>query len=537
MLRKKYATNMPRIGLLPSCLALALAVGSNELTAAEAAHRTVPPAGVDLVGPSYGGRGALRLSDHERLALLARAQALPHTPPAAPAASIPVTNCDDSGPGSYRDAVTNAVSGDTIDLTATPCSVITLTTGDVITGANDLTLQGPGALFLTISGGYIYRPLEHIGFGILNVNDLSISDGHKYLADGATGNPNGGCIYSAGVANLSYSLVKYCSAASADTTRGTHGGGVFGQNGVVLVGTTILGNTATASANVSYGGGVYTPGYLDVINSIITNNYTYSTTSFAEGGGAMVGCFYHGGGPATIKYSSIESNQAIHDGEGGGLYLTGDVDIQNTTISGNIATYAAGGVILKGGSQITQPWSIVNTTIANNGPTARIGGLILGNNSSVVSNSTIAFNVTQNSELLGAGLQIENPVNSDLESTLIAGNITDQGGILTPDDVGGTAGATLSGANNLIFSSSSLAVPAGTLFGVDPLLGILSDNGGKTATIPISPQSPAVDAGNNNAGLSDDQRGSGFPRIVGAAPDIGAFEVNTADEIFADGFD
>jgi hypothetical protein len=464
-------------------------------------------------------------------------QALPHTPPTAPAASIPVTNCDDSGPGSYRDAVSNAVSGDTIDLTSTPCSVITLTTGDVITAANDLTLQGPGALFLTISGGYTYRPLEHIGTGVLNVNDLSISDGHKYLADGGTGTPNGGCIYSAGVANLSYSLVKYCSAVSADTTSGVHGGGVFGQNGVVLVGTTILGNTAEATANVAYGGGVYTPGYLDVINSTINGNYTHSSTTFAEGGGAMVGCFYHGGGPATIKYSSIEGNQAIHYGEGGGLYFTGEVDIQNTTISGNLADYAAGGVILKAGSKLTQPWSITNSTIASNGPTERIGGLILGNNNSVVSNTTIAFNMSQNFELLGAGLQIENAVNSDLESTLIAGNTTDQGAGPVPDDVGGVTGATLSGANNLIFSSSSLAVPAGTLFGVDPLLGSLSDNGGSTATIPISPVSPAVNAGNNNAGLTNDQRGSGFPRVFGAAPDIGAFEVNTDDEIFADGFD
>jgi hypothetical protein len=105
------------------------------------------------------------LSDEQRRTLLARMQALPHVPPAAPASSIPVTNCDDSGPGSYRDAVTNAVSGDTIDLTSTPCSVITLTTGDVITAANDLTLQGPGALSLTISGGYNYRPLDHIGTG------------------------------------------------------------------------------------------------------------------------------------------------------------------------------------------------------------------------------------------------------------------------------------------------------------------------------------------------------------------------------------
>jgi hypothetical protein len=50
--------------------------------------------------------------------------------------------------------------------------------------------------------------------------------------------------------------------------------------------------------------------------------------------------------------------------------------------------------------------------------------------------------------------------------------------------------------------------------------------------------SPAIDAGNDVANLTTDQRGLGFPRISGAFPDIGAFEVQgTDDEIFANGFD
>jgi hypothetical protein len=36
--------------------------------------------------------------------------------------------------------------------------------------------------------------------------------------------------------------------------------------------------------------------------------------------------------------------------------------------------------------------------------------------------------------------------------------------------------------------------------------------------------SPAVDAGANPLGLVADQRGAGFPRVLGAAADIGAFE-------------
>jgi hypothetical protein len=56
-----------------------------------------------------------------------------------------------------------------------------------------------------------------------------------------------------------------------------------------------------------------------------------------------------------------------------------------------------------------------------------------------------------------------------------------------------------------------------------------------TRTHALLPGSPAIDTGNNSANLSTDQRNSGFPRVIGAAPDIGAFEFNS-DIIFINGF-
>src|SRR5262249_43717602 len=50
-------------------------------------------------------------------------------------------------------------------------------------------------------------------------------------------------------------------------------------------------------------------------------------------------------------------------------------------------------------------------------------------------------------------------------------------------------------------------------------------NGGLTQTHAILADSPCIDAGSNSAGLSTDQRGSGYARVIGKAPDIGAFEV------------
>ena len=67
--------------------------------------------------------------------------------------------------------------------------------------------------------------------------------------------------------------------------------------------------------------------------------------------------------------------------------------------------------------------------------------------------------------------------------------------------------------------------------------GALDDNGGPTATHALMAASPAIDAGNNLGGFVFDQRGTGYARIVGARADIGAFEIQPADQLFADGFD
>ena len=70
-----------------------------------------------------------------------------------------------------------------------------------------------------------------------------------------------------------------------------------------------------------------------------------------------------------------------------------------------------------------------------------------------------------------------------------------------------------------------LPVPVDTILAQDPLLAPLASNGGPTATHALLSGSPAIDAGNNSQGASFDQRGSGYSRVIGAAPDIGAYEL------------
>ncbi len=122
-----------------------------------------------------------------------------------------------------------------------------------------------------------------------------------------------------------------------------------------------------------------------------------------------------------------------------------------------------------------------------------------------------------------------------LRSSIIANNV---GGGASDDLSLNGPGQTIIGAGNLIMSSNAV-VPPDTISS-DPMLGALTDNGGPTFNLALMPGSPAIDAGNNLAGSTYDQRGSRFERVIGSAADIGAYEVQqpqSPEEIFIDGFD
>ncbi len=166
----------PRLKPLASCLALALALSTGTVAASPARPLVDRPAISELLPnwkPSH--TPIHRIERNAAIAMQYPAlQPVPQRIPQVPAGSVPVTNCDDSGAGSLRDAIGTATSGQTIDLTATGCSTITLTTGDIFINQEDLTLQGPGSSFLTIDGNYLYS-LRHsnVAGGTFGVYDLS----------------------------------------------------------------------------------------------------------------------------------------------------------------------------------------------------------------------------------------------------------------------------------------------------------------------------------------------------------------------------
>src|SRR5688572_12830507 len=124
----------------------------------------------------------------------------------------------------------------------------------------------------------------------------------------------------------------------------------------------------------------------------------------------------------------------------------------------------------------------------------------------------------------GGGLFVSQDVTVTLNNTLVAGNFI--GTESVSSDIEGSA----AGAHNLIGTGGSgglLSGVDGNLVGIsDSKLGPLADNGGPTQTHALLSGSPAIDRGDNAlaSGLTDDQRGAGFPRILGPRVDVGAFE-------------
>ncbi|GIV95501.1 MAG: hypothetical protein KatS3mg057_0158 [Herpetosiphonaceae bacterium] len=235
-------------------------------------------------------------------------------------------------------------------------------------------------------------------------------------------------------------------------------------------------------------------------------------------------------GTLTIIDSTISGNTT--GGGGGGIRIfNGVVTITGSTISHNTATaFASGGGGISNSSTSSSSLRLINSTISGN--TAQAGGGALSNNSASAMTSLFNVTITNNttSDGNGGGVVIISGVVTATNS-LIAGNI-DSGG-QAPD----CSGALTSAGHNLIGSTSFCNISGmttGNLFGLDPLLGPLQDNGGATLTHALSSGSPAIDAGDpagckddTGATLTIDQRS--FPRPVGSGCDIGAWEQGQAN--------
>src|SRR5437868_13955427 len=94
------------------------------------------------------------------------------------AATFTVSSTDDSGAGSLREAIAKATSGDTINFSVT--GTIILTTGQLFISQNPLTITGPGASVLTISGNSYSRIFDIGGGVVATISGLTLKNGNGY---------------------------------------------------------------------------------------------------------------------------------------------------------------------------------------------------------------------------------------------------------------------------------------------------------------------------------------------------------------------
>ena len=510
-----------RLKPLASCLALAFTIGTGNVLASDAravdTTLDVPLAARFATGISRGDAPRWQPSPG---AIDRIHKPLPHEPPQFPDATIVVQNCDDDGPGSLRDIIDNvAVTGDTLDLSQLTCSTITLTSGAIFIVQDDLTLTGADASNMVIDGGGAYS-LRHTGTGTFEVNNISMVDGAKYLDASYNIDAQGGCIYSTGFVSLNNSYLKYCHAATANTTYRGAGGAVYAAGGVTLSNSEILLSDAGTDTLFGVSGGVHSGGQVILVDSTVALN----SATLAGGVGAV--------GGTIAKYSSISNNYA--SGAGGGLYSLGNTIIQNSTIEGNGAGTFGGGAVLFGYASNTVPITLAHSTVSGN-TAVNVGGVFVMGYPAQIANSTIAFNEETGAAKYGAGIYAGS--DTTFESTIVAPNSLITGSGPAPDDIGGGTTVVLSGHDNLTtFVATGQVMPADTILG-NPYLASIGNNGGTTRTHMLLPNSPAIEAGNNEAGAAADQRGTGFPREIGVRADIGAIELNIDDVIFFNGFD
>lgn len=426
----------------------------------------------------------------------AGASDLPRAGQATPTAdSITVANCNDSGPGSLRAAVASATSGDTIDLRGLSCPIIRLTTGPIAVVQNDLTFQGAGLSRLSISGSQVDSVIRHSGTGTLRLSGLTVLWGYREEREAL-----GGCVYSAGNIRAYDVEIRDCLARGVRVPpryyRFSAGAGAYAVGDIDISYSGIISNRAHAKG--SLGGGLYAGGKLNLRHVVVRNNYAQ------VGGGVYVV------GPLSIDDGTFRGNEAWINSGAIRTQGEGPVVILNSVIHYNTSHGNSGALGLDGFTDKL----IVNSTISGNRADHwSVGG---GAGQVTITNSTIAFNRADTCHATVFGTTFH------LESAIVANNpcgvgAADQDLMVLDDNL-----PPVEGEDNLV-TSANVPLPADTIR-ADPMLLPLADNGGSTQTHALAIGSPAIDRGNNEAGLAYDQRGPGFSRTSGVRTDIGAFE-------------
>jgi parallel beta helix pectate lyase-like protein len=223
------------------------------------------------------------------------------------AATITVTNTNDSGPGSLRQALANANNGDRINFAVT--GAISLTSGGLGITKN-VTISGPGANQLAVNG---HQAL--FVFGVFPQRTVNIS---------------GLRIRNAQV-------------------------GVYNNQGTVSVSDCVL------SGNSSAGLYNHTGASMTVANSSINNNS--GTGAYNNEGTSTVSCCALSGNSGVMSnFGTLAVSNCVVSGNSGGIFNGGTLTVSNCDISGNSGDGVGNRAFSSGTARLT----LVNSNVSDN---------------------------------------------------------------------------------------------------------------------------------------------------------------------------
>lgn len=381
-----------------------------------------------------------------------------------------------------------SISGQTISIGSELPALANNGTVSISGPAGGVTISGPNSRIFRVSTGanatltgltIANANISGSGGAILNSGTLTIND--STLSNNViTSSTNGGAIYSTGALTINNSTLSGNSA-------GGSGGAIYSTGAVTISKSTFSGNSATNSG-----------GAIDVTNALTIGNSTFSGNNALNGG-------------------------AIRNDATNGI-----LTLDSSTISGNTATSFGGGIFSNSaavsGTDPTTSFTLIrNSTLSGNSGNGG-GGAVYNSRGLVnIQNSTVAGNTASS----GAGVLTPTSSRTRVKNTIIAANAS---------DVDGGIGSFVSDGYNVIGNGNASAAfnASGDQVGVTAAqlkLGPLTNNGGPTQTRNLLLGSVAInmgDPGFNGAGQFD-QRGTPFERVREGRLDVGALEVQVAD--------
>ncbi|MGH7786532.1 MAG: choice-of-anchor Q domain-containing protein [Candidatus Binatia bacterium] len=261
--------------------------------------------------------------------------------------AITVTTTADNGPGSLRQVVMAAASGDSIDFAVD--GEITLTSGEILI-SDDLTIRGPGAEALKVTGGGT-RAFEVASGATVVISGLSIAgtvavgtsgDGGAGGIGGNGGNGgNGGDAGGGAILNDGDLTLRDCTlSGSVNAGRGGNGG----TGGDGAGGTPDGGNGGNGgSGGMCQGGVLFNSGTLALFDSSVIPG-----SCFAGFGGLGNSGGTGSAGPGATGGAGGNGGNGGAGGtvQGGCIYTSGTLEIEDTVLA---ACSAFGGLGSPGG--------------------------------------------------------------------------------------------------------------------------------------------------------------------------------------------